>query len=249
MKTTITKKRYRVLKLDYNDPKDVWLKSSYTLRKLIGILGILLPLLLPVLLYFTDDFKELLPSISHYYYTKSGPLLISIMSLLAVFFIVYKGNNLIDFISSSITGMAALIVVLLPTDSLLQGCLNISENHIVTILEKNPTREAFQYIAAAIFLLSLAYMSIFRFTITSNGYENAMPSIRLRHKLYKLLGIIMILSMLVIALGSDYGKTFVPQSFQIFYETHHLTFWLETIAVECFGISWLVKGGENKLKP
>lgn len=246
MEAKFKKKRYRILKLDYQDEKDVWLKSSYTLRKLIGILGILLPLLLPVLLYFTDDFKELLPSISHYYYTKSGPLLISIMSLLAVFFIVYKGNNLIDFITSSIAGIAALFVILLPTANLNQESL--FSVIIVTVLPENGLRENIHYIAAAIFLLSLAYMSLARFTITSEGYENVMPSIRLRHKLYKLLGIIMILSMLVIALGSDYCKTFVPQSFRIFYETHHLTFWLEAIAVECFGISWLVKGGEYKLK-
>ena len=27
-----------------------------------------------------------------------------------------------------------------------------------------------------------------------------------------------------------------------FYETYHLTFWMETLAVECFGIAWLIKG-------
>ncbi|KIX20186.1 hypothetical protein SY27_13640 [Flavobacterium sp. 316] len=248
MKTTKGKEKYTILKLDYDNQKDIWLKSTYTLRRLIGILGILLPLLLPLLLYLTDDLEELLPSISHYYYTKSGPLFIAIMSLLAIFFIVYKGNVFIDFIISSITGISALLVVLLPTDSLLQGCLNISKKHIITILEKDPTREVTHYISAGIFLLSLAYMSIFRFTKTSEGYEDSKKQIDFRHKIYRILGVIMIFSIILIFLGSDYFNKIVPNSFHDFHKTHHLTFWLETIAVECFGISWLIKGGEFKLK-
>jgi hypothetical protein len=27
-----------------------------------------------------------------------------------------------------------------------------------------------------------------------------------------------------------------------YYKSHQLTFWMETMAVECFGFSWLVKG-------
>lgn len=247
MITTAIKEKCHSLKFNEKEQKELLIKNSYTLRKLIGVLGILLPVLLPLLLLFTDGFTEVLPSISHYYYTKSGPLFIAIMSLLAIFFIIYK-EKCTDFIISSITGMAALIVVLLPTDSLLQGCLNISENHIVTILEKNPTREAFHYIAAAIFLLSLAYMSIFRFTKTSEGYEDSKKQIDFRHKIYRILGVIMIFSIILIFLGSDYFNKIVPNSFHDFHKTHHLTFWLETIAVECFGISWLIKGGEFKLK-
>lgn len=247
MITTAIKEKCHSLKFNEKEQKELLIKNSYTLRKLIGVLGILLPILLPLLLLFTDGFKEVLPSISHYYYTKSGPLFIAIMSLLAIFFIIYK-EKCTDFIISSITGMAALIVVLLPTDSLLQGCLNISENHIVTILEKNPTREAFHYISAAIFLLSLAYMSLFRFTKTSEGYEKAEKQIKFRHKLYRTLGVIMLLSILIIFLGSDYFNKIVPNSFHDFHKTHHLTFWFETVAVECFGISWLVKGGEFKFK-
>ena len=247
MITTAIKEKCNSLKFNEKEQKELLIKNSYTLRKLIGVLGILLPVLLPLLLLFTDGFTEVLPSISHYYYTKSGPLFIAIMSLLAIFFIIYK-EKCTDFIISSITGMAALIVVLLPTDSLLQGCLNISENHIVTILEKNPTREAFHYIAAGIFLFSLAYMSIFRFTIPSKGYENAKKQLQLRHRLYRTLGIIMVFCLLIIFFGSDHFNKIVPNAFHTFYEDHHLTFWLETVAVECFGISWLVKGGEFKLK-
>ena len=118
----------------------------------------------------------------------------------------------------------------------------------MTILEKDETRENLHYIAAGIFLLALAYMSIFRFTIINQGYENAKKQLQLRHTLYRTLGIIMVFCLLIIFFGSDHFDKIYPNSFHDFHKEHNLTFWFETVAVECFGIAWLVKGGENKLK-
>ncbi|CAM3883502.1 MULTISPECIES: hypothetical protein [Flavobacterium] len=247
MITTAIKEKCDSLKKNKEEQKELLIKNSYTLRMLIGVLGILLPLILPLLLLFTDKFKEVLPSISHYYYTKSGPLFIAIMSLLAVFFIIYK-EKCADFIISSIAGIAALLVVLLPTDSLENGCLNPYKNHVVTILEKNETRENLHYIAAGIFLLALAYMSIFRFTIINQGYENAKKQLQLRHRLYRTLGIIMVFCLLIIFFGSDHFNKMYNNSFHKFHDDHNLTFWFESVAVECFGIAWLVKGREYKFK-
>jgi hypothetical protein len=46
----------------------------------------------------------------------------------------------------------------------------------------------------------------------------------------------MILAILIIFAGF---LKIIPSAF---YEKHHLTFWMETVAVESFGFSWLIKG-------
>uniref|UniRef100_UPI004049476C hypothetical protein n=1 Tax=Flavobacterium sp. TaxID=239 RepID=UPI004049476C len=240
--------KHKLFEIDYNTEKDLWLKSSYTLRILVGILGILLPILLPLVLRFTDGVDEVLPSISHYYFTKSGPLFIAIMSLLAVFFIVYKGNKFMDFIISSIAGISALIVVFFPTENLIDKSEFGTISYIITVLEPVSVREMIHYFAAAIFLLSLAIMSFCQFTIPTVYIENSEKQIKVRHQLYRTLASIMIIAMGMILLGSDLFKSSVPESIHKFYVDNNLTFWLETIAVECFGISWLVKGGEIKFK-
>jgi succinate-acetate transporter protein len=50
-------------------------------------------------------------------------------------------------------------------------------------------------------------------------------------------GVIMIIAMAVIFLGG-FCKL-IPEDF---YQNHQLTFWMEALAVESFGFSWLIKG-------
>ena len=69
------------------DDQDI--KSSYLrIRKTIGILGILLP----GILLFTNN--ELLPSLSHYYYTPGALFFIAILAAFGLFLISYKGYNI-----------------------------------------------------------------------------------------------------------------------------------------------------------
>ena len=57
-----------------------------------------------------------------------------------------------------------------------------------------------------------------------------------RNRIYRTCGIIMIAALLVILSGM---LELIPPDY---YDGHHLTFWMETLAVESFGFSWLVKG-------
>ncbi len=83
----------KALKLDYANTNDIWLTDQQTLRKLIGILGMLLPILLWTFVFAVSGRTSELPSISHYYYTRANGVFIIVVSLLAIFLIIYKRAN------------------------------------------------------------------------------------------------------------------------------------------------------------
>lgn len=80
-------------KSDRGKENDNNLVFSYmTLRNLIGFSGMLLPF---VLMFFTKktNGEFVKPSISDYYYTGNGDILVVLLSVLGVFLFTYKGYN------------------------------------------------------------------------------------------------------------------------------------------------------------
>jgi hypothetical protein len=230
------------INLDYHDESGLWLSSGRTLRMLIGLLGMSLPVLLWLYLYMYHGHNVPLESISHYYYTRAGTIFAIIVSLLAIFLIVYKGCKPIDFYLSLTAGVFALCVLLFPTSNLCEKCIDndnmycLSE-YCVTILPQSEAREIFHYISAGIFLSCLAAMSLFLFTksdkpATVRGSEKIT-----RNRIFRICGVIMILAMLVMFFGGFLGL--IPEET---YNSNQITFWMEAVAVEAFGFSWLVKG-------
>ena len=162
MKNSMQAKVNNLLQLDFNDDS-LWISNGYTLRKVIGILGMLLPLALYAIILAYKGVLYPLSSISHYYYTYAGSVFVIIISLLAIFLIIYKGPKPIDFYFSLVAGIFALCVVLFPTTNLVKNCIP-TDGYVVTIWGTNNTREYFHLISATIFLLFLAAMSFFLFT-------------------------------------------------------------------------------------
>lgn len=225
------------LNLDYNDPSGLWVSSGCTLRKLIGILGMLLPILLWLYLLIAYRLATPLESISHYYYTRAGTVFTIIVSLLAIFLTIYKGHEPVDFYLSLAAGVFALFVLLFPTSNLCDECMDIFGTYCVTILPASRAREAFHYISAGIFLLCLAAMSLFLFTKSDKGEQERGPGKITRNRIYRTCGVVMVVALLVIFLGGFLD--WIPGDI---YDKNHLTFWMEAVAVEAFGFSWLVKG-------
>lgn len=214
--------------------QEIALVKQKTLRKLVGIMGMLLPIILWLSVNFVSGSLTPLDSISHYYYTRYGSILIIVVSVLAIFLLVYKGYDIEDFLLSSFAGIGALLLVFLPTDNI-KGL----GRHVARFdLPENCTRIVAHFIASGIFLLSLAIISIVVFT-RSNKESNAAKGKEklIRNFIYRLCGILMLLAMLVIVIGTQ-----ITWSFNQFYTEHQLTFWMETLAIEAFGFSWLVKG-------
>ncbi len=228
----------RALKLEFTKPDEIWLTNQNTLRKLVGVLGMLLPLLLWLSLYLFSGHARELESISHYYYTRSNGIFIITVSLLAIFLLIYKGKARLDFYLSSAAGVFALCLLLFPTDNLLEQCDSLCDlaikNYAIAFIGHSSLRVTFHFISAAIFLLSLAAMSWFLFTKSDTPEELRPKEKFIRNGIYRTCAIVMLSAVLVIFPGSF----LIPDDF---YNRHHLTFWMETVAVESFGFSWLIK--------
>ena len=235
MKNTNPTKAEKILDLDYTEEDKIWLSNQDTLRKLVGILGVLLPILLFVFLFIDTNYASPLESISHYYYTRVCGVFMIVVSLLAIFLLIYKGEEPIDFYISFIAGIFALFVILFPTSNITTICSDPEKRYSVTLLNVSDFRFHFHYTAAAIFLLCLAFMSLFLFTKSKKPPEKRTPKKKLRNKIYRVCGVIMVLALLVIFIG------FLRIINDDFYTKHHLTFWMESLAIESFGISWLTK--------
>ena len=218
--------------------KKAILNSYLRIRKLIGTLGILLPVL--VFLFH----KDLLASISHYYYTESAVFFIAILSAFGFFLISYRGydidpnrEKLSDNIITNISGFAVLIVVLIPT-----SCSDSASNLITDTICKtehyplfghnNMLLNTIHLVSAAIFLFTMGWMSIFRFTRTSNKEEN-----KVENAVYKCCGYtvwVCIGILLVQFIGEKIDINLHVSQYDVFI--------LETVSVAAFGFSWLIKG-------
>ncbi len=205
-------------------------QSTYRIRKLIGFLGISLPLALPLLAS-----NMIVSSISHYYYLTAPSLyFIIVLSSLALFLISYKGHPIEtdEFINddwlTNLAGFAALLVVLIPTACNDSGNATINEIcsscNLPLFGHLNDLTSTYHFVAAGVFVFLMGWMSFFKF---SRGQDRTSW----QYKLYKTCGLItwLAISLLIIYFLSDF-------------KINNFVFWMETLAILPFGLSWLVKG-------
>jgi len=210
------------------DPNRDMVISFRAIRKSVGWLGILLPVLVYTGTFVLGNCSTLKPSISDYFYTIMGSVLVGILCAVALFLFTYKGPAPIDGLLSSLAAVFALGVAFFPcnvTDS--QSYCNIITR------EPNELRNTIHYCSASGFFIVLAVMSLWLFRKTDKSNPGIMK--RSRNTVYLVCGIIMlialafILSLKLLNLGQALGYL-------------KPTYWLELIALWAFGISWLVKG-------
>jgi drug/metabolite transporter (DMT)-like permease len=189
--------------------------SYLALRKAVGWIGILLPVVLMTgnIFLFGGEFSP--PSISLYYHTPMRDVLVGGLCAVALFLFFYAGYNKWDNITGNLAGFFAIIVALFPA----------SEPGVGGVVN------AIHFVAAALFFILLASFSLFLFT---RGDENPTPRKLTRNFIYVVCGILMLICMLAMLIyfiinGSSGTSSFV--------------FWSETVALMAFGVSWLTKGG------
>jgi hypothetical protein len=203
--------------------------SYMTIRKAIGFLGILLPAILLLGNFTLGKCHSIENSISHYYYTTMGDVFVGILCAVALFLIAYKGYDKLDGRACNLAGICALGIAFFPTEvDANSNCNNIQIANAMNL-------SVVHYISAALFFTTLALISLFLFTKTGNAENISIQKVK-RNRIYKVCGVIMLTSIVLIAcvgfipaIGSklqDYKPVFV----------------LEWIALIAFGVSWLVKG-------
>ncbi|MFN8349729.1 MAG: hypothetical protein U0X91_32310 [Spirosomataceae bacterium] len=207
-----------------------------TLRIIVGLLGIALPIVLWAGLAGVSGYTQPLESISHYFYTRVSSIFVITMSLLAVVLIVYKGKRRRDFVLSLAAGLAALSVVFFPTTNLSPKCCADDFQYVITYIDPKKIKATLHFVSAGIFLGSLAVMSIWRFPAKDSSDEHPNQRDRI---LYVVCGVVMLVAMLIIFLGSN-NILFDKKDFEY---PNAGTFWMESVAVWAFGYSWLLKAG------
>ncbi len=193
------------------------------LRVVVGALGMSLPLILYAggRAVFGFDVQG---SLSAYYHTAMRDVLVGVLFAIGVFLFSYKGYSLVDEIAGKLACIFALGVALFPT--LAEG-------------ETSPTAQRismFHYFFAAAFFLTLTFFANFLFTKSNKTPSEQPPQKRIRNTVYRSCGGVMVLSILLLAAyfilaGGD--GPFLGSSAPVF--------WLETVAIFAFGVSWFVK--------
>lgn len=203
--------------------------SYIALRRLIGILGMLLPFICILGgLLFAALYVE--PSISDYYYTNMRDFFVGLLFGVSLFLITYKGYELIDDIVTNTSALAGFGIALFP-------CLQSSSSTApVGIFQLSPQLSNIIHLScAAVFFTLLAINSIFLFTLTKRKILLPTKNKKKRNIVYITCGIIMLASIaIMVVLFLLFPNTEIDK--------YRLVLIFETIMLLAFGISWLVKG-------
>lgn len=209
------------------DPR---LISFNSLRKSIGWMSVALSPAMLLGNYFLADCTYIQQSISDYYFTVTGDLMVGIMCCLALFLISYKGysGEQLDEWLTTISGLLALGAALIPTNEpLVQSCAIIH-------LPWNTNRSLTHNLLSSLLFIMLSLISMLLFT---KGRGEPTPEKLRRNKVYIVCGSIMLMVIIVVPIYNQLIRNYPD------WEKYKLVFWLETLAMTAFGISWLVKGG------
>jgi hypothetical protein len=194
--------------------------SYLFLRRAIGLIGALLPIVLPLGYSVSTGKWLLLPSVSSYYYTDMRNVLVGCLCAVGVFLICYRYEHW-DDVFATLAGAFAIGVALCPP------------------VPPNPSSLArvtgvLHVVFAACFLIAMALMSLLLFTRSNVPAAQWTAAKRTRNVIYQLCGALMLALTALAGLSS-----FAPQSFV---SRVHPLFWCEAIATFAFGFAWWVKG-------
>ncbi len=190
--------------------------SYLTLRRVVGILGVLLPILLAVGCFVLGSGGELQSSISAYYGTAMRDVFVGVLFVIGWFLFSYTGYERKDDIAGDLACFFALGVALFPT---------ISDSQAIRTVH---------FIFAAALFLVLAYFSLFLFTQTKKGVPQT-PEKEARNRIYMACGVIMLACIASVTLYYAFLQDAPVAAIKP-------VFWLESLALWAFGWSWFVKG-------
>jgi hypothetical protein len=198
-------------------------------RRAIGLLGCALPLLvwLGAGIRPTKGLTDwqLLGAVSEYYYTGAVALFVGILFALSLFLITYRGykEDRADRIVGGIGGWAGIFVTLFPT----QVPKTNPEN---AALRPDWWRDAYSnlhFAAATVLFFTLMLFCLWLFRLSNIKRPQERPAEkRVRNAFFLAAGVMIGVCMLWAWLWGRHDKSI---------------FWPETLAIEAFALSWLIK--------
>jgi len=214
---------------------DPQLISYQRLRQIVGVLGMLLPVILVVGNSLNEGYFKILSSISYYYYSNMGDVFTGILFAIGVFLFTYspyRNETKKDSRLSSLACYCAIGVAIFPTSFEGDTAKGIISN--------------IHFICAGAFFVIISYFALvlFRKTGTDTSTDDPLPKPEskdekikkdLRNRIYFACGIIMYACIFIILLNHFFKDRWHT-------EGTCFVFAFETIALWAFGFSWWVKG-------
>lgn len=199
--------------------------SYNTLRKAIGFTGLLLPIIVVLGGFISAGTDEVMPSISDYYFTTMGDVFVGCLCAVAFFLFCYRGAERKDNRAANLAAFFALCVALFPTST------DLPRMHL-GLVRYEDISSAIHFTSAVLFFLTLAYFSIFLFTLSAG--EMTLQKHK-RNTVYKTCGYT-ILGCIVLL-----GIYFLMPTLENSCSQFKPVTILETVMLWAFGLSWLTK--------
>jgi hypothetical protein len=199
--------------------------SYMTTRRAIGLLGMMLPVAL-LLGGMVLGYKQMMPSMSHYYYTYMVTVFTGTLCAVGLFLFTYKGFGKLDDIATNFAGICAFGIALFPTGALPEALKNDS----IYRSDIHFPSDALHYGFAALFFVTLSLISLFLFTQSKD--KSITHEKKVRNRIYRTCGVLMILFVVLVPVAAKIEAL----------KSYNPTFWLELASLWAFGFSWLTKG-------
>ncbi len=252
---------------EYQQEQAEMVISYMSLRKAVGVIGILLPIILIVGNSFYYGAIDVQHAISAYYHTFMGDVFVGVICLISAILLTYRGKDL-DYIWLRLAAILALIVAFFPTrpENTVQDIIDHATTqcaeqrtceHIYQGLNwgihtaecqlpahfSHTMIEKIHFIAAVLFFIILAYVILCLFTKSEHSKE-AIRTIHLqkkkRNRIYYICGTVIIVALLA---GLVYFLMAGKETTQDEWVNQwNPIFWIESICLWAFGVAWLVKG-------
>jgi hypothetical protein len=216
--------------------KQPLIHSYLALRRAIGVLGVVLP----VILLFGGLYHDggIQSSISSYYHTNMRDVFVGILCAVAVFLFFYKGygpEEGPDNLVGNVGGVFALFVAILPTATDAELIVKTVFGDFQTPSTAVEIIGYLHFGSAALFFGMLIFFSLRLFPKGSTKHPPTKEK-QTRNKWYRGCGWIMITCIASIVFYKVVGDQY-PVLVNM-----NPVFWLEFIALWAFGISWFIKG-------
>ena len=215
--------------------------SYLKLRKYVGILGFVLPLLILV----SAVFMGFLPSISDYYYTFISPLFTGSLILIVVILLVTKSSDPTEKTFNILIVIGAAFTIIFPTN--VNNQCKIVAGHVYSETELkqfffytkgfNPVTGYMHKLGALTFFISSILLINKNFIPFEN--ENKSENSEFRIKTYKICIGVMISCLILIVISQICLNFLDIKNLADF--AFPIIFTCETFLLIAFGISWLTK--------
>jgi len=195
--------------------------SYFRLRTIIGLIGLALPFVLAFGKILLQG-PGLESSLSGYYYTDMRDVFVGSLCALGVFFMIYRGYDRRDAIAGYLACVFAIGAAFFPTTPYMNAT---SRDELLGMLHATFT---------VLLFLTFAYFSLALFTKTAFEKMPTRPRLQ-RNIVYRVCGYTILASIFFIFVVTQ------PEVQTVVGELKPV-FWLESLAMVAFGVSWLTKG-------